>query len=95
MKKFIENKLHNYSSDFPEVEDSVKSLCLKKPKDFTRKLIPSLDKMMFRTEREVLFRKLFDSSTAYDLYNIITIYAKKFDIGKQLYLEQTAGKMMT
>jgi hypothetical protein len=94
MKKFIENKMSKNGKDFQEIEDSIVKLISRKPKEFSKKLIPSLDRMMFRTERETKFRKLPENSTAYDLYNIITCYAKKFDIGKQLYLEQTAGRML-
>lgn len=94
MKKYIESKMSENGKDFKKIEDSVVKLISRKPKEFSKKLIPSLDRMMFRTEREILFRKLFEDSTAYDLYNIITSYAKKFDIGKQLYLEQIAGRML-
>lgn len=94
MKKYIGNKMAVNGKNFKKIEGSVVKLDSRIPKEFSRKLIPSLDRMMFRTERETLFRKLSENSTAYDLYNTITSYAKKFDIGKQLYLEQIAGRML-
>lgn len=95
MKEYLTTIFQKTEQTISNISDDIQELSKRRAKEFTRKLIPSLDRMMFRTEREVLLKKLNDDSTGYDLFNMITSYAKNFEIGKQLYLEQLAGKLLT
>jgi len=95
MKEYLTTEFQKTEKSIGNISNGIQELTKHRAKEFTRKLIPSLDRMMFRTEREVLLKKLKDNATGFDLYNIITTYAKNFEIGKQLYLEQLAGKLLT
>ncbi len=95
MKEYLLNEFQKTEKSISNISSGLVEISRHRAKEFTRKLIPSLDKMMFRTEREVLLKKLKDDATGFDLYNLLTSYAKNFEIGKQLYLEQLAGKLLT
>lgn len=95
MREFLLNEFQRAEKSINNISNCLYELSKHSAKEFTRKLIPSLDRMMFKTEREVLLKRLEKDATGFDLYNLITSYAKNFEIGKQLYLEQLAGKLLS
>lgn len=57
-------------------------------------LIKRIESFLGKNESKNFFGELKEESTLYDLFNVVTSKAKKYDLSKRVLLENLAGDLI-
>ena len=72
----------------------LKNLSNKRAADFINSVNKRVESYLGKYESKNFFSELNEESTLYDLFNVVTNKAKKYDLGKRVLLENLAGDLI-
>lgn len=94
LQEFLDEQIELALISQKEVADSIKDLSNKPAAEFINSLNKRIESFLGKNESKNFFGELKDGATLYDLFNIATNKAKKYDLGKRVLLENLAGDLI-
>lgn len=77
-----------------QVADSLRKISNKRAADFVNSVNKRVESYLGKYESKNFFSELNEESTLYDLFNVVTHKAKRYDLGKRVLLENLAGDLI-
>ncbi len=94
LQEFLDEQVQLALLGQKEVADSLKKLSNKRAAEFVNNVNKRVESYLGKYESKNFFGELNEESTLYDLFNIVTNKAKKYDLGKRVLLENLAGDLI-
>ncbi len=94
LQEFLDEQVELALLKQKEVADSIKDLSKKPASDFITSVNRKVESYLGKYESKNFFSELRKEATLYDLFNVVTDKAKKYDLAKRVLLENLAGDLI-
>jgi len=94
LQEFLDEQVELALLKQKEVADSIKDLSKKPASDFITSVNRKVESYLGKYESKNFFSELRKEATLYDLFNVVTDKAKKYDLAKRVSLENLAGDLI-
>lgn len=94
LQEFLDEQVELALLKQKEVADSIKDLSKKPASDFINSVNRKVESYLGKYESKNFFSEMRKEATLYDLFNVVTDKAKKYDLAKRVSLENLAGDLI-
>jgi len=94
LQEFLDEQVELALLKQKDVADSIKDLSKKPASDFINSVNRKVESYLGKYESKNFFSELRKEATLYDLFNVVTDKAKKYDLAKRVLLENLAGDLI-
>jgi len=94
LQEFLDEQVELALLKQKDVADSIKDLSKKPASDFINSVNRKVESYLGKYESKNFFSELRKEATLYDLFNVVTDKAKKYDLAKRVSLENLAGDLI-
>lgn len=94
LQEFLDEQVELALLKQKEVADSIKDLSKKPASDFINSVNRKVESYLGKYDSKNFFSEMRKEATLYDLFNVVTDKAKKYDLAKRVSLENLAGDLI-
>ena len=94
LQEFLDEQVGLSLLSQKKVVDSIKDLSNKPAVEFITSVSKRIESYLGKNESKNFLSELRETSTLYDLFNLVTNKSKKYDLSKRVLLENLAGELI-
>lgn len=94
LQEFLNTQVAQALTNQIKVADSIKKLSNKSASDFVNNVSKRIESFLGKNESRNFLNEVNEESTLYDLFNVVTSNAKKYDLSRRVFLESLAGDLI-
>ncbi len=94
LQEFLNEQVAKALTNQQQIGKSITGLSDKPASEFVVSVNKRIESFLGKNESKNFFGELKDNSTLYDLFNLVTDKAKKYDLSRRIYLEALAGDLI-
>ena len=94
LQEFLDEQVGLSLLSQKKVADSISDLSNKRAAEFITSVSKRIESFLGKNESKNFLSELSETSTLYDLFNVVTNKSKKYDLSKRVLLENLAGEII-
>lgn len=94
LQEFLNEQVAKALSNQQKISKSITGIVNKPPAEFVVSVNKRIESFLGKNESRNFLSELNEKSSLYDLFNLVTEKAKKYDLSRRIYLETLAGDLI-